>query len=107
MRPSMASNRISHIAGLTSKAPNPAATLKLLEKKKEFDAVSALEKATELFLDRIENFGENCDIMANAAEGELYEHFTSHFEAEFVWTSSSWPSPGAMAKDVRDFELVS
>jgi hypothetical protein len=46
-----------------------AATAKLLEKKKEFEAVSALETASTLFLQRIEGLGEDCDIMADAGEG--------------------------------------
>jgi hypothetical protein len=79
MRPSLASNRTSYAAGLASKAPNPAATLKLLEKKKEFDAVSALEKATALFLDRIEGLGEDCDIMADAAQGKSLTLRPDHY----------------------------
>jgi hypothetical protein len=42
---------------------------RLLEKKKEFHAVSALEKATALYLERIEGLRDDCDIMANAGEG--------------------------------------
>jgi len=75
MRSSIASSRVSHVAGLASKVPNPAAALKLLEKKKEFDAVSALEKATALYLERIEGLGEDCDIMANAAQGKSPYNF--------------------------------
>jgi hypothetical protein len=107
MRPSMASHRASYAAGLTSKAPNPAASLKLLEKKKEFDAVSALEKSTALFLERIEGLGEDCDIMANAAHGEssIYPFFRS--QTDSFHANSTWQSARAVAKDVRDIELVS
>ena len=67
MRQSVAPNR-------ASQAPYPssaAALAKLLEKKKECDAVSALEKASALYLKRIEGLGEDCDIMANAGEGQF------------------------------------
>jgi hypothetical protein len=47
----------------------PQTTARLLEKKKEFHAVSALEKASALYLERIEGLSEDCDIMANAGEG--------------------------------------
>lgn len=69
MRPSVATNRVSHAASLTSQANSQAAAAKLLEKKKEFEAVSALEKASTLFLRRIEGLGEDCDIMADAGGG--------------------------------------
>ena len=52
-----------------SVAPSSAALVRLLEKKKEFYAVSALEKASALYLERIEGLREDCDIMANAGEG--------------------------------------
>lgn len=63
MRQSVAPNRISQALHSSSTAA------RLLEKKKECDAVFALEKATALYLERIEGLGEDCDIMANAGEG--------------------------------------
>jgi DASH complex subunit DAD2 len=39
-----------------------------MEKKKEYDGVSALERASALYLQRIETFGEDCEIMAKAGE---------------------------------------
>ena len=61
MRQSIAPNRVSQ--------PSSTALARLLEKKKEFHAVSALEKASALYLERIEGLKEDCDIMANAGEG--------------------------------------
>ncbi len=67
--------RQSSIPARTSSAPShssqgpSSATVKLLEKKKEYDAVSALEKASTLYLQRIETLGNDCDIMAKAGEG--------------------------------------
>lgn len=72
MRQSVAVSRASHGASLSSQANVAAAAAKLLEKKKEFDAVSALEKASALFLERIEGLGEDCDIMADAGQGAEY-----------------------------------
>jgi len=46
------------------------ALAKLIEKKKEYEAVSALEHASALYLERIEGLGEDCDIMADAGAGE-------------------------------------
>jgi hypothetical protein len=69
MRHSVAANRTSHAASLNSQANSATAASKLLEKKKEFDAVSALERASTLYLERIEGLGEDCDIMADAGRG--------------------------------------
>jgi hypothetical protein len=95
----MASSRMSHAAGLSTKSTaNPATELKLLEKKKEFDAVSALEKATTLLLQRIEGLGEDCDIMADSAQGKYLNCFTMRQAVDFlVWMSvhgqvlEQWP----------------
>lgn len=67
MRQSMAPTRASHAA--SHQPPNPAALARLQEKKKEFEAVSALEKASALFVKRIEGLGDDCDIMADAGIG--------------------------------------
>jgi hypothetical protein len=50
--------------------PSPAvSSARLLEKKKEFEAVTAFETASTLFLQRMEGLGEDFDIMADAGEG--------------------------------------
>ncbi|KAF8876502.1 hypothetical protein BD779DRAFT_1475637 [Infundibulicybe gibba] len=56
MRQSVAANRTSHIGHPGSSSNNAAAINKLLEKKKEYDAVSALERASAVFLSRIEGW---------------------------------------------------
>lgn len=63
MRQSLAPNRAS--STLSSSAT------KLIEKKKEYDAVAALERASALFLQRMEQLSDDCDIMAKAGEGFL------------------------------------
>lgn len=61
-----------------------AALSKLVEKKKEYDAVSALERASALYLERIEGLGEEFDIMANAGEGDcLYCLTITHTNSIF------------------------
>ena len=69
MRQSVTANRASHGAFLNSQANAAVASAKLLEKKKEYDAVSALERASALYLERIEGLGEDCDVMADAGQG--------------------------------------
>ncbi|KAF8070343.1 hypothetical protein FPV67DRAFT_1486997 [Lyophyllum atratum] len=90
MRPSMAANRASHGASLNSQANVAAAASKLLEKKKEFDAVSALERASALYLERIEGLGEDCDIMADAgrAHGQVLEQWPKMFEILSLFLAS-------------------
>jgi len=53
-----------------------AAFSKLIEKKKEYDSVSALERASALYLARIEALGEEFNIMANAGEGAFFISFS-------------------------------
>ena len=66
MRQSVAPLRQSH---LPNPALNAAATTKLLEKKKEFEAVLALEKASSQFLKRIESLADDFDVTADAGVG--------------------------------------
>ena len=69
MRQSVAQSRISHAASLPSQANNMAAMSRLQEKKKEFEAVAALERASALFLKRIEGLADDCEVMADAGQG--------------------------------------
>ena len=89
MRQSVAPNRVSQI-------PHPSSTAlaRLLEKKKEFYAVSALEKASALYLERIEGLKEDCDIMANAGEGWFaFENgsFSVEFSPVHGQVLAQWP----------------
>lgn len=65
MRPSTFGSRGSQAA------VSAAASAKLLEKRKEYEAVAALAQASQLYLERIEGLADDCDIMANAGEGVL------------------------------------
>ncbi|TFK74612.1 hypothetical protein BDN72DRAFT_833107 [Pluteus cervinus] len=84
MRQSIASNRMStaHGGSMNPQAASAAAMAKLIEKKKEFDAVSALERASALYLERIQGLADDCDIMANAGEihGQVLSQWPKMFQ---------------------------
>lgn len=67
-RQSVAANRPSHAAGLIQ--ANSAAAAKFIEKKKEFDAVFALQRASTLYLQRIEGLADDCETMADAGQSD-------------------------------------
>jgi hypothetical protein len=68
MRPSSTSTRASHAPG--SQAP-PSATLlaRLADKRKEVEAVDALQRSSALFLRRLEGLADDCEVMADAGIG--------------------------------------
>ncbi|RPD63713.1 hypothetical protein L227DRAFT_359230 [Lentinus tigrinus ALCF2SS1-6] len=78
MRASVAPNRQSQLPGSVSSA---AAAAKLVEKKKEFEAVAALERASAQFLKRIEDLGDDFDVMADAGivHGQVLEQWPNMF----------------------------
>ncbi|TFK90398.1 hypothetical protein K466DRAFT_517240 [Polyporus arcularius HHB13444] len=78
MRASVAPNRQSQLPGSVSSA---AAAAKLLEKKKEFEAVAALERASAQFVKRIEELGDDFDVMADAGivHGQVLEQWPNMF----------------------------
>ncbi|KAF9484517.1 hypothetical protein BDN70DRAFT_825652 [Pholiota conissans] len=80
MRHSVAPNRVSQ-AG-SSASSSAASITKLLEKKKEYDAVAALERASALYLERIEALGEDCIVMASAGEvhGQVLAQWPKMFD---------------------------
>ncbi len=99
MRQSVAPNR----ASVTQGGSSAANLSKLTEKKKEYDAVSALERASALYLERLEALGDDCDIMADAGEGKaLFSHSLQHAE----WYFSAWSGSCPMAEDVPNSESI-
>ena len=66
-RQSVASARASHAA--STHAPNPTSIARLIEKKKELEAVMALERSSALLLRRMEGLSEDCETMADAGLG--------------------------------------
>ncbi|CAL1707848.1 unnamed protein product [Somion occarium] len=78
MRQSMASSRQSHAP---PQAPSAPAQAKLLEKKKECEAVIALERASANFVRRIEALGDDFDVIADAGtvHGQVLEQWPNMF----------------------------
>ncbi|KAJ7072522.1 hypothetical protein C8F01DRAFT_1104257 [Mycena amicta] len=76
----VAGNRASYAAG--SNTNSAAAAAKFLEKKKEFDAVSALQRASTLYLQRIEGLAHDFETMADAGQihGEVLEQWPRMFQ---------------------------
>jgi DASH complex subunit DAD2 len=68
MRPSSVANRTSYALGSNAQANSAATQARLLEKKKEYDAVAALDRASTQYLERITQIAEECDIMSDAGE---------------------------------------
>jgi len=82
MRQSVAPTRASHAASsINPQPPNLAAVARLQEKKKEFEAVAALERASAAFVKRIEGLGDDCDVMADAGlvHGQVLEQWPNMF----------------------------
>jgi hypothetical protein len=62
-----ASSRASHAPG--SQPPSVALLARLADKKREFEAVDALQRASALFLRRLEGLADDCEAMADAGIG--------------------------------------
>lgn len=60
--------------------PSAAQLARLADKKKEFEAVDALQRASALFLRRLEGLADDCEAMAEAGIGTRPPSFLqSHF----------------------------
>lgn len=59
----------SRASQVPSSASSAAALAKLIEKKKEFDAVHALERASTQYLERIQELADDCEVIADAGQG--------------------------------------
>ncbi|KAJ7078859.1 hypothetical protein B0H15DRAFT_859536 [Mycena belliarum] len=99
-RQSGAANRLSHAAGVNP-ANSAAAAAKFLEKKKEFDAVSALQRASALYLQRIEGLADDCETMADAGKihGQVLEQWPRMFQILSLFLASDGTSSGADTVD--------
>ncbi|KAF8995453.1 hypothetical protein BDQ17DRAFT_1430354 [Cyathus striatus] len=80
-----------------------ASLAKLIEKKKEFDAVSALERASSIYLQRIEALGDDFDVMANAGEvhGQVLEQWPRMFQILSLFLSSRANSTDDMSENAQ------
>jgi hypothetical protein len=52
--------------------PSAAQLARLTDKKKEFEAVEALQRASALFLRRLEGLADDCEAMAEAGIGARF-----------------------------------
>ncbi|GBE81337.1 hypothetical protein SCP_0310640 [Sparassis crispa] len=85
--------RQSVVAARQSQLPNPAnaaAAAKLLEKKKEYEAAAALERASLNFVRRIEELGDDFDVMADAGRvhGQVLEQWPNMFRILSLFLSA-------------------
>lgn len=101
MRHSVAPNRASQPSS------SAAALTKLLEKKKEYEGVAALERASSLYLERIEALGQDCETMATAGEGIPLTALQVRPIISDLNCSSPWPSPCTMAQNVPNTQSIS
>ncbi|KAJ7128935.1 hypothetical protein C8R43DRAFT_1074463 [Mycena crocata] len=94
-RQSVAANRPSHAAG-SNPANSAAAAAKFLEKKKEFDAVFALQRSSALYLQRLEGLADDCETMADAGKihGEVLEQWPRMFQILNLFLASGEAIPG-------------
>ncbi|OSD01304.1 hypothetical protein PYCCODRAFT_1478583 [Trametes coccinea BRFM310] len=99
MRASMAASRQSQAPGAIASA---AATAKLLEKKKEYEAVAALERASAQFLRRIEDLGEDFDVIADAGvvHGQVLEQWPNMFRILSLFLSQRQQHQGEEDENV-------
>lgn len=96
LRPSVAPSRASHAPGsLNSHEYAAAAAQRLAEKKKEYEAVAALEAASNLLLQRMAGISEDFDVMADAGRGKTPSRFRPCRTS--LISISSWTGPRTMA----------
>ncbi|EFI28178.1 hypothetical protein CC1G_14205 [Coprinopsis cinerea okayama7 len=107
MRPSMAYSRVSYLPSSVSSA---AAVAKLAEKKKEFDAVSALERASTQYLERIMELADDCEVMADAGQvhGQVLAQWPKMFEilSQFLSARQQLQEEGATETSIMGERLV-
>ncbi|KAF8499561.1 hypothetical protein F5888DRAFT_1683249 [Russula emetica] len=100
MRPSTTSTRASHAPG--SQAP-PSTTLlaRLTDKKKEIEAVEALQCASTLFLHRLEGLADDCEAMADAGivHGQVLAQWPQMFRILILFAAAREASSAAKTGD--------
>ena len=85
-------------------ALNAAAQARLLEKKKEYEAVAALERASAQFVKRIDELADDFDVMADAGKGLCFAGCQSR--SELTGACSVRPGAGAMAQHVQNLGII-
>ncbi|KAH7925911.1 hypothetical protein BV22DRAFT_1128588 [Leucogyrophana mollusca] len=102
-RQSVLPTRSSHTASVANTA---ASIARLQEKKKEFEAVAALERATALFLKRMEGLNDDCEVMADAGQihGQVLEQWPNMFRILGLFLANR--DEGTEASKEHDERLV-
>ena len=100
---SVYSVRASHAGSLASQSSSAQAEAILLEKKKEHDALLALERVSNEYLRRLEAIDYDCNIMADSGRGMLFAFIVAEWTRAQVMISS-WRSAFSMAGNVQNFE---
>jgi len=65
--------------------PSAAQLARLADKKKEFEAVDALQRASALFLRRLEGLADDCEAMADAGIGASRVSFSISYSSPFAF----------------------
>ncbi|KAF5370694.1 hypothetical protein D9758_002134 [Tetrapyrgos nigripes] len=118
MRPSIIANRTSYAPGSNPQTNSAATQARLLEKKKEYDGVAALDRASTQYLERVTQIAEQCEIMSNAGEchGQVLAQwmrmvkilnlFREAFPPLFVFTHSDLPLVSSAQDDDQKGEQL-
>lgn len=61
--------RPSHIGSITSQNVNPNSSVKILEKRKEFEALQALERTSAEYVRRMKALAIDCKVMTDSGKG--------------------------------------
>ncbi|KAL0956177.1 hypothetical protein HGRIS_002337 [Hohenbuehelia grisea] len=104
IRQSIAANRATSAGGAQASAA--AAATKLAEKKKEYEAVAALERISSQFVERIAGITEDCETMANAGEihGQVLQQWPKMFEILSLFLASRASSEENTEEPASAFE---
>lgn len=76
----ISSVRSSHAGSLASQHSNAQLQAKILEKKKEFELLSTLERMSAEHVHRLDAIHVDCDVMADAGRGAVFFPISSHME---------------------------
>ncbi|KAI0260843.1 hypothetical protein BC834DRAFT_831126 [Gloeopeniophorella convolvens] len=101
MRSSIAAS--SRSSQVPSQPASAALLTRLAEKKKEFEAVDALQHASALFLKRLEGLADDCEVMADAGvvHGQVLAQWPQMFRTLDMFCTSSSPSKAARTRDAN------
>ena len=80
--------RPSHIGSITAQNINPNTSAKILEKRKEFEALQALERASSEYVRRMRALAQDCEIMADGGKGLVISRIHAFHIFKSICTSA-------------------